>query len=152
MARKEAIVVIEKEGRDKDKAFKLTELSARRVEDWAVRAFSGMARAGATVPEDVRNAGIAGIAIMGATALFSMSYHDAKPLLDEMLDCVKLIPNPSAPKITRDLLEDDIEEVATLLQLRKEVLDLHINFSELVSRFNLKLPETPEQDQPSETT
>lgn len=134
MARKEKIVVIEAEGRDKDKVFKLREMSAGEAEDWAIRAFMGMARSGAVVPEEVENAGFAGLVVMGATALGSMAYQDAKPLLDQMFACITIIPDPSKPVIARALMEEDIEEVSTRLKLRKEVFDLHANFSELVAR------------------
>jgi hypothetical protein len=49
----------------------------------------------------------------------------AKPLFDKMMDCIQI--NPS-PKVTRALIDDDIQEVATLLRLRKEILTLHLSF------------------------
>ncbi len=137
MARKEKTVVIDAAGRDKDKAFFITEMSARKAEDWAIRAFMGMAAAGVEVPEEVEAMGMAGMAALGLKAVFSIPYADAKPLLDEMLSCIQIIPDPSNSAIRRNLFEEDIEEIPTYLTLRREVFELHVNFSELVDRLAL---------------
>lgn len=136
MARKQITVVISAEGRDRDKVFQITEKPARQVEDWAIRAFMGMARSGAEIPEDVKDAGFAGLITMGLKAIAGMHYADAKPLLDEMISCVKIIPDPANQNIIRALIDEDIEEVATFLQLRKEVFELHANFSAIVARLS----------------
>ena len=62
---------------------------------------------------------------MGLASLTKVSFQAAKPLLAEMMTCVQIKPSPS---VTRALIEDDIEEVATLLTLRKEVFNLHLSF------------------------
>ena len=138
MARKEIQVTIQDAGRDFGKVFKIRELPSTKAEDWAIRAFMGMARAGVEIPEGVEDAGFAGIAVVGLKTVFSMSYDDAKPLLDEMMACVSIIPDPSKPMVERALIDEDIEEVRTRLTLRKEVFDLHTNFSELVAQFQAK--------------
>jgi hypothetical protein len=58
-----------------------------------------------------------------------MKHEDAAPLLAEMMDCVKIIPNPSEPNVMRPLVADDIEEVRTRIELRKAILELHMGFS-----------------------
>ncbi|MFJ3048514.1 hypothetical protein ACIPEN_21990 [Herbaspirillum chlorophenolicum] len=128
MARKTATITIEADGRDKGKTFHLTEMSAARSEEWAERALLALVRGGVDVPDDVMSLGLAGIAVLGLKALQGLPWDLAKPLLEEMFTCVRRMPNPSKPNVIRDLVEDDIEEVKTRLQLRWEILKLHIDF------------------------
>lgn len=125
MARKTATINIDAAGRDNGKVFIITEMSAMAAEEWAGRALFAMMNSGVDIPENIANAGLAGVAALGIASLTKVSFDAAKPLLDEMLDCVKIQPSPN---VVRDLIGDDIEEVATLLTLRKEVLNLHLSF------------------------
>lgn len=125
MARKQATVTISAPGRDVGKVFLLTEMSAAQSEEWAGRALFAMLNAGVEIPDNIAGAGLAGIASLGISALTRLSFDAAKPLLDEMFTCVQIQPSPS---VTRALIEDDIEEVATRLTLRKEVFSLHMSF------------------------
>lgn len=125
MARKEATVTITAEGRDKGKVFSLTELPADQGEEWAMRALFAMMNAGVDIPENLMSAGLAGIAALGIKSLTKINYDAAKPLLDEMFTCIKIRPSQN---VVRDLVDSDIEEVATRFLLRKEVLMLHIDF------------------------
>jgi hypothetical protein len=125
MARKTATIRIDAKGRDNGKVFIITEMSALAAEEWAGRALFAMMNAGVEIPDSIANAGLAGVASLGISSLTKVSFDSAKPLLDEMLGCVQIQPSP---KVTRPLIDDDIEEVATLLTLRKEVLSLHIDF------------------------
>ncbi len=45
-----------------------------------------------------------------------------------MFTCIKIIPSPDKPDVTRALLESDIEEVMTRVLLRREVWELHTGF------------------------
>ncbi len=126
MARKQQTVTISAEGRDKGKVFVLTELSAYEAEDWAGRALFALMNAGVEIPENIAQAGLAGVAALGMTALTKLPYDSAKPLLDSVMGCVKIQPSPN---VVRAHIADDIEEVATLLTLRKHVLGLHMDFS-----------------------
>lgn len=128
MARKTAQITISTEGRDCGKVFMLRELPASQAEKWAAKAFFALAKAGVEIPDDIASAGLAGIAAVGLKALGGMSFVDAEVLLDEMFTCVSYIPDPSKPQVVRGLIEDDIEEVATRLKLRKEVFSLHTGF------------------------
>lgn len=129
MARKEADIVINDEGRDKGKVFHIRELPAYQVEKWATRAILALGRAGVEMPEGMTSSGLAGIAYVGMTALKQMHFEDAEPLLDEMMTCVTIKPDPARPDVTRVLFPDDIEEISTLLKLRLEVFALHTGFS-----------------------
>ncbi len=129
MARKTALVVIEAQGRDHGKQFALREMPASQAEKWAMRALLALARAGIDLPDDPAEAGLPEIARIGLSALGAMAFADAEPLMDEMMACVRAVPDPARPAILRPLIEDDIEEVATRLHLRREVFQLHVGFS-----------------------
>lgn len=129
MARKTTMVIIEAAGRDVGKAFVITEMSASAAERWGTRALLALGQSGVDIPEDIAQAGLAGVAAIGIRALSGLPWDLAEPLLDEMFGCVRFMPNPSVPAVVRALIEDDIEEVATRLRLREEVISLHLNFS-----------------------
>lgn len=128
--RKTADITITADGRDQGKTFRITELSASAAEDWAIRAFMAIARGGMEIPDGVP-ASIAGIAILGFKALAGMDPATAKPLLDEMMGCVQVVTSSG---VVRKPMEEDIEEVATRLQLRKEVFEVHTGFFERAAR------------------
>lgn len=125
MARKQLTVTIGVEGRDKGKVFILTELSAYEAEEWAGRALFSLMNAGVEIPDNIAEAGLAGVAAMGMKAIAKLPFESAKPLLDKMMDCVQIQPSPN---VTRELMSGDVEEVATLFTLRKKVLGLHLDF------------------------
>ncbi len=127
MARKVIDYTIETEGRDKGKVFQITEMSAAQAERWALRAFQAMAKGGVDVP-DLIGAGMAEFAIAGIRGLSYASYHEVEPLLAEMMACVRIKPDANNPSVVRDLIETDIEELKTRLDLRAEWLNLHTGF------------------------
>lgn len=129
MARRTIEVTITDEGRDKGKVFFITEMPASQAEEWALQALSAMASSGAEIPDDVAEAGLAGLATMAVPMLLKIPYYSAKPLLDQMFACIQAIPDPGRPEVKRRLVEDDTEEVLTRIKLRREVLDLHVGFS-----------------------
>ena len=135
MARKTQVVTIDAEGRDLGKVFLLTEMSAAQAEWWATRAFLALAKSGVDLPSGASDAGMAGLAVAGFRALPAMDPAQAKPLLDEMLTCIRIIPDPtktmpdSGLPYARVPLDGEIEEVATLVKLRLEVFKLHVDFS-----------------------
>ena len=115
-------------GRDAGKLFRITEMSAVKAEKWCLRAFFMLLNAGVEVPDDVASGGFAGLMAMGLEAFTRVPYEAALPLWDELMECVKYIPTPKQPNLTRPLIDEDVEEVQTLLKLRKTVFDLHIEF------------------------
>jgi hypothetical protein len=115
------------DARDKGKKFLLTEMSAARAERWAMRAFFALANSGVDLPPNIQGAGMAGLAILGLQALMGMDPERVQPLLDEMMECVQIIPSAAAGP--RALVEEDIEEVATRIKLKMEVFELHTGFS-----------------------
>lgn len=140
MARKTKIVTISAEGRDKGKNFFIVEMDPRKGEKWATRALLAIGKGGRVeVSEDLNellgHAGMAGLAALGIQAITAMDFADAEPLLDEMMDCVTIIPalenidQTTRLPFTRNLIDGDIEEVGTILTLRSEIMDLHLGFS-----------------------
>ncbi len=74
---------------------------------------------------------------MGLRALSGLKYEVAAPLLAEMMQCAKFMPDASRPQIVRNLMDDevnsDIEEVATRIKLRIEIWNLHTGFLKAVA-------------------
>lgn len=127
MARKTADVKITAANRDEGKTFRLTEMPATQAESWALRAIQAMTRGGMEIPEGIAEAGMPALIATGLYGLFKASYDDIGPLFDEMFTCVTIIVD-AAPE-GRKLVENDIEEVTTRVQLRDEILSLHLGFS-----------------------
>lgn len=129
MSRKEIDVQIIEEGRDHGKVFHITEMSAIRAERWGARAISALARTGVDIGNLNPSMGMQAVAAAGFTSLLQViGDSSVQVLMDEMMGCVTV--RAADPRILpRPLTEDDIEEVATLLKLRLEVLHLHMGFS-----------------------
>ena len=124
MARKETTFVADS-GRDTGKTFLITEMSASQAENWAFRVILAIGNAGIEIPEGLAAQGMSGLMAVGYMNLLKIPFNDAKPLLDEMMSCVQIMPSPN---LKRALIEEDIEEVVTRLQLRKEIWSLHTSF------------------------
>ena len=127
MARKIAIITIDTVGRDQGKIFILREMPASQAERWAFRALSALAASGVELPDDIANAGLAGVARIGLQAFGGISWEKAEPLISEMFDCVTIQPGQN-PAVVRALIEDDIEEVTTRIKIRMELFKLHMDF------------------------
>lgn len=120
-------------GRDAGKVFRLTEMAALPAEKWAYRAISAMVRSGVEIEEfNIENPnteeGMRTLATLTIKAFAKIPFSEAEPLLDEMMACVQIQPNPDTPDMVRQMLPGEIEEVATLAQLRMEVFKLHTGF------------------------
>jgi len=129
MSRRTTTVTIEAEGRDLGAQFLLTEMPADQAERWATRALLALTTSGAEVPDDLKSAGMAGLAAFGVGALSKLRYHgEVEDLLREMLTCVKYVPKkgPPLPLGEGDMCQ--VQEVATFFTLRKALFDLHLGF------------------------
>nr|WP_250135698.1 hypothetical protein [Escherichia coli] len=69
-------------------------MSASQAEWWAMRAIMAMGRGGVELPDDVRSLGMAALALEGLKALSKIPPDEARPLMDEMMDCVQFVPDP----------------------------------------------------------
>lgn len=128
MARKDTTVIISAEGRDKGKKFFIKEMPASQAIRWADRAILALTHAGVQLPNNFRDMGMAGMAIMGLQALMGLNYMEAEPLLDELMTCVQIVPSErAAPRPI--IVDDDIEEPFTIMYLRAEAFLLHVGFT-----------------------
>lgn len=119
--------------RDNGKRLVIQEMPALQAEKWAMRALLALAKSGVELPDDAVGAGFAALAMAGFQALRKLEFADAEPLMDEMLDCVQIVPDPKVPENMRPLVRnsmegDDIEEVSTLWDLRERIFKLHTQF------------------------
>lgn len=144
MARKESTFVAES-GRDKGKQFIITEMSASQAENWALQVILAVGNAGIDIPDGLAEQGMSGLMAVGYMNLLKIPFDAAKPLLDDMMTCVQIMPSMN---IKRALIEDDIEEVTTRLQLRKAIWSLHMDFFFAESKLT---SESETQVQPSNT-
>ncbi len=126
MARKEATVTIAQSGRDDGKVFHIREWPATRAENWGLRMLGAVVASGGRLPEGAKEAGLAGVVMMGFESLFTMNVPAVIGLLDELMECVDIEPSLN---VRRKLIEDDIEEVRTRLHLKQRVFELHTGFS-----------------------
>lgn len=124
MARKSVTYVVSVDGRDKGKAFILTEMPAAEIERWTLRLFIALGKNGVNLPETTVNSGFIGVAAVIWTMVAQLPYADAEYLMDWMMRRVQI----NEGKITRDLTEDDIQEGVTLLAIREEWVKLHSDF------------------------
>lgn len=132
MARKTALHTVTDAGRDKGKKFLITEMSSRRGEEWALRALLAIGGS-VDLPEGFESLGMAGLAELGLRAITNLKFEIAKPLLDEMMTCVQIYPDPNKLQNVRAILEEedggeDIEEIKTRFDLRVEFWNLHMGF------------------------
>lgn len=150
-SRREIDFTVTDEGRDQGKVFHITEMSALQAERWAVKALQAAARGGVDIDDSAISSGMQAVAVLGIKALMSANYSDIEPLMAEMLRCVTVKPDPRNPSLTRPLIEDDIEEVRTLLTLRMEVINIHLNFSTPVGSSNSTSATSPRPTDSSNT-
>lgn len=119
--------------RDAGKTFLITEMSADKAERWAIRMVLALTNANVEVPEGSLTAGMSGVASIlaqGVRGLAGLKYASIADLLDEMMECVQFQPQPHLPPQALFKGENcQIEEVRTRLELRMEVLSLHVGFS-----------------------
>lgn len=136
MARKEKEIIVELEGRDKGKKFKIIEKSALDADRWATRAICLMLSTNPTLPADVNpddlksGAGFVTLLKLALSSIGKANNEQLEQLLDELLECCYFIPKETSTsvKLTRSSIESIIEEVPTLWLLRKEALAIHFGF------------------------
>lgn len=105
------IVTID-EGRDKGKAFLITEPDA----------FTGEALFVSLVS-------LCGNRLTIDEIMSKVATERGAKIWASLLDHVKIIPTPSSPDILREIESDDIQEFNTLIKLRSEALGLILGFS-----------------------
>lgn len=118
--------------RDLGKIFVITEWPAARAERWGLEVMFAANKGGGELPLSLAGLGMEGIAILGINTFLRGNIESGVliPLFDQLIECVRIVRDPKKPDVITDLVPDaDIEEVATRMWLRSEVLSLHLNFS-----------------------
>lgn len=133
MARKVSIYTISDAGRDQGKTFQITEMPSAQAEAWALRALLAMVKEGVELPDGYETAGFAALATLGISFVGKLPFETAQVLMEEMFGCIRILPNPNDQSVVRNLIADDIEEVATRVKLRLAVWKLHVDFSKAAS-------------------
>ncbi len=132
MALKIATVTINS-GRDAGKTFKITEWPATQTERWVLRAFFGLGQAGVELPPELLQLGAAPIIYAIASKIVYLPSDLGVQLADELMQNVERVEE----RTTRPLVELDIEDFSTRLQLKKEVLKLTFGFFDFAAFQNL---------------
>jgi hypothetical protein len=127
MARKETIVTLQ--DRDQELTFKIREMPATKLESWIIRALLLIAGSGGQAPggSDIRAAG-AFLAEKGLAALGGIDFEKARPLLDELLGCCSILIDKLEKRLTPEIVDDHIQDVACLFKLRVEAVKLNLGF------------------------
>lgn len=150
--RKEKIITLT--DRDNELTFKIKEMPAMQLESWLVRAGLLFAATGAFDgaevhdTADVMQKAGAVFGKLGVSALASIDYEKAKPLLDELLGCCYRTDAGIEQRMTPEIVDTIIEDVKTLFVLQKEAAAINLGFfSEggLFSSDNGQKPESQEQ-------
>lgn len=154
MARKTKKVTIKSDDRDAGKTFLITEMPADQAENWAMRLLFALMNTGVDLPPNALDAPSMALAGIGLTALGKLPYKDVKPLLDEMFECVQLVPANAKvePIDIGSGANSQIEEVATRLKLRAEIFELHVGFSIPVDAWTSGSKATPSDQAGSSST
>ena len=141
MPRNSKLHTITTAGRDQGKTFLITEMPAAKSFKWACRALLAMAHAGVELPDEITpEMGLAALAIAGIRSMSGLQWRELEPLMDEMMTCVQYAPDQANPQVVRGLMMDvDIEEVTTLVELHAEVWTLHTGFQFPVAEWTSKM-------------
>lgn len=112
--------------RDAGKTFVITEVSAVQAEEWALRAMMALGTSGIVVPQEMADAGLIGVALVSYQAFMGAQWEAVAPLWREMLPCISYESNPG---VRMPFNEGLVEEVSTLLELRRHIVELHTGFT-----------------------
>lgn len=130
-----------KDNRDAGKTFFLTEATALQAEEWGLRAVMALGSSGFIVPQELADAGLIGVAVIGYQALMGASEAAVLPLWREMLPACVQYKAPAEASSGADILMPWspalVEEVSTLLTLRRQIVELHTGFT--LAEFALRL-------------
>lgn len=125
MSLKTKTITIEK-GRDEGKTFVITEMPIIKADNWAMRALFAIANGGIDIEGINPNMGMLGMAQVAIKALSGIKPDVGIPLLDELLECVQVLPSSGNARAL--IIDSDIKDLSTMFTLRKEVLSIHIDF------------------------
>ncbi|MEY0432404.1 hypothetical protein AB7V88_21790 [Providencia rettgeri] len=125
MALKSKTITIEK-GRDEGMTYLITEMPISKADHWAMRALFAIANGGVDLESVNPNMGMLGMANVAIKALAGIDPKVGIPLLDELLECVQVVPSGGNARAL--LLDSDVKDLTTMFTLRKEALAIHLDF------------------------
>ncbi|MBS0918391.1 hypothetical protein [Providencia rettgeri] len=125
MSLKSEIITIEN-GRDAGMTYLITEMPIAKADNWAMRALFAVANGGVDLEGVNPNMGMLGMANVAIKALAGINPSVGIPLLDELLDCVQVVPSGGNARAL--LLNEDVKDLTTMFRLRKEALAIHLDF------------------------
>lgn len=135
MALKEIVFTVPEDGGDDaGKVFLITRMDAITGDKWGRHVIQAAIKSGAQIPQSAVKAGIAGIAGMALTIFGSIDPAEGDRLLDQLLDCVLIIPDPGTPAVRRKWHPGDFAEIQTVSLLHQEAFKLHTGFFQGASR------------------
>ena len=115
-------------GRDVGKVFVIVEPGALRRETWMRHAITTVLRCGIEAPGSGAQGGPIALDALDVPVLLRALGDDVDGLYAELLRCVKIRPDASKPMALRDTVEDDFEELKTLVRLRMEAFQMMTGF------------------------
>ncbi|TNH43749.1 hypothetical protein [Photorhabdus luminescens] len=125
MTLKSKTITIES-GRDMGKTFVITEMPIVQADNWAMRALFAIANGGIDIGDIKPEMGMLGMAQVAIKALSGIRADVGIPLLDELLECVQIVPSGGNARSIE--FNSDISDIKTMFTLRKEALAIHIDF------------------------
>ncbi|WP_336193322.1 hypothetical protein [Providencia stuartii] len=125
MSLKSKPITIEK-GRDAGMTYLITEMPIAKADNWAMRALFAIANGGVDLEDVNPNMGMLGMANVAIKALAGIDPKVGIPLLDELLECVQVVPSGGNARAL--LLDSDVKDLTTMFTLRKEALAIHLDF------------------------
>ncbi|QCE35639.1 hypothetical protein FAI40_10050 [Acetobacteraceae bacterium] len=126
---RKSIEYIQEEGTDKGKVFVITRMSAFKADEWAMDIVRGLSKAGAKLPIEAKDMGIATLGGLAMTLFGVMDKDISNKALAELLECCQIKRDPKNPNVQpAKILEGDITDPMTLKELRVRAFQLHVDF------------------------
>ncbi len=117
------IVTIEAEGRDAGKVFRVSPMSIAQTTRWVLAVVAALSRGGLELQEGND------LAIRLLKAIVRAPDKEVMRLANELFSSIRFIPDPGNPTRSRPVTDDDMEEVATRLILRRAAIMLSLDLS-----------------------
>ena len=143
--------------RENKHTFTIREMPVRKRFDWKARFILLLSSTNADLQNDVDltklASGSQGISMI-RSLLSGVKYEQARPLIEELLNCCERIIDGQAIQVTFDTIDGYIEDDATLMKLIQEAFLLNNSFfvnaakSASQEKLNTERPATKSEEQP----
>lgn len=128
MALRQISVRVPMQGADHGKVFVITRMPAMEADQWGRHCLQAAIASGADIPGLDEDAGLAGLAAVGLGIFGAMDPQRMDGLIERLMRCVSVQPDPRNTAVRRPLDESDLEEIPTVGWLQKEAFALHVDF------------------------